>query len=57
MNISGAFSATSSARKSVRGELPNYDALLGRLIQDVCYRNARNYLNLPVSNSEIDRLK
>ncbi|HWJ47148.1 MAG TPA: glucuronate isomerase, partial [Candidatus Udaeobacter sp.] len=39
------------------GELPNSDALLGRLIQDVCYQNARNYLNLPVSNSEIDRLK
>ena len=41
----------------IRGELPNCDALLGRLIQDVCYQNARNYLNLPVSNSEIDRLK
>ena len=30
-----------------RGELPNDDALLGRLIEDVCYRNARNYLQLP----------
>ncbi len=30
-----------------RGELPNDDALLGRLVQDVCYGNARNYLRLP----------
>ena len=30
-----------------RGELPNDDALLGRLIHDICYRNARNYLQLP----------
>ena len=30
-----------------RGELPNDDALLGRLIQDVCYRNAKEYLRLP----------
>jgi glucuronate isomerase len=29
------------------GELPNDHALLGRLIEDVCYRNARNYLKLP----------
>jgi glucuronate isomerase len=41
----------------ISGELPNDDALLGRLIQDVCYRNARNYLNLPDSNSATDRLK
>ena len=34
-------------RDVLRGELPNDDALLGRLIQDVCYRNARGYLNLP----------
>jgi glucuronate isomerase len=27
-----------------RGELPNDDALLGRLIQDVCYGNAKQYL-------------
>ena len=39
------------------GELPNDEALLGRLIQDVCYRNARNYLNLPDSNSATDQLK
>jgi len=30
-----------------RGELPNDDALLGRLVQDVCYRNAKQYLRLP----------
>jgi glucuronate isomerase len=30
-----------------RGELPNDDVLLGRLIQDVCYRNAKEYLRLP----------
>ena len=32
-----------------RGELPNDDALLRRLIDDVCYRNAREYLRLPIS--------
>jgi len=30
-----------------RGELPHEDALLGRLIQDVSYRNAKEYLRLP----------
>ncbi|MGC1650499.1 MAG: glucuronate isomerase [Candidatus Sulfotelmatobacter sp.] len=30
-----------------RGELPDDDALLGRLIQDICYRNAKQYLRLP----------
>jgi glucuronate isomerase len=30
----------------VRGDLPDDDALLGRLIQDVCYRNAKQYLQL-----------
>ena len=30
-----------------RGELPDDDALLGRLIRDVCYANARQYLQLP----------
>lgn len=30
-----------------RGELPDDDELLGRLIQDVCYRNAKQYLQLP----------
>lgn len=31
-----------------RGELPDDDALLGRLIQDVCHRNAKQYLRLPL---------
>ena len=31
----------------MRGELPNDDALLGRLIQDICYGNAKQYLQLP----------
>ena len=31
-----------------RGELPNDDALLRRFIEDVCYRNARRYLQLPM---------
>ena len=30
-----------------RGELPNADAPLQRLVEDICYRNARNYLQLP----------
>jgi glucuronate isomerase len=30
-----------------RGELPNDDALLGRMIADICYRNAKCYLRLP----------
>ena len=30
-----------------RGELPNDPALLGRLVEDICYRNARSYLKLP----------
>ena len=30
----------------VRGELPDDDVLLGRLIQDVCYVNAKQYLRL-----------
>ena len=30
-----------------RGELPNDDALLGKIIQDICYRNAQQYLQLP----------
>jgi glucuronate isomerase len=32
-----------------RGELPDDDALLERLIQDICYRNADQYLRLPKS--------
>ncbi len=31
----------------MRGELPDDDELLGRLIQDICYRNAKQYLQLP----------
>jgi len=30
-----------------RGELPNDEALLARLIEDICYRNAANDLKLP----------
>jgi glucuronate isomerase len=33
----------------MRGELPDDDALLGRLIQDICYENARQSLHLPSS--------
>jgi glucuronate isomerase len=32
-----------------RGELPNDDGLLGRLIRDICYRNAKEYFRLPIS--------
>jgi glucuronate isomerase len=31
----------------VRGELPDDDAILGPLIENVCYFNAKNYLKLP----------
>ncbi len=34
-------------RDVMRSELPDDDALLGRMIRDVCYRNAREYLQLP----------
>jgi glucuronate isomerase len=34
-------------RDVARGELPN-DALLGRLVEDISYRNARHYLQLPL---------
>ncbi len=30
-----------------RGELPNDEALLGTMIRNICYRNARNFLALP----------
>jgi glucuronate isomerase len=36
-------------RDVTSGELPVDDGLLGRLIQDVCYRNAREYLHLPTA--------
>ncbi|MCX6206627.1 MAG: glucuronate isomerase [Bacteroidetes bacterium] len=29
-----------------RGELPNDEEWIGKVIQDICYRNARNYFNL-----------
>ena len=41
----------------IRGELPNDDAVLGRLILDVCYRNARRYLHLPEPPAATDQLK
>ncbi len=31
----------------LRGELPDDEALLGKLIQDICYGNAKQYLQLP----------
>ncbi|MGH9496957.1 MAG: glucuronate isomerase [Candidatus Sulfotelmatobacter sp.] len=31
-----------------RGELPNDSALLSRLVEDICYRNAKQYLRLPI---------
>ena len=34
-------------RDVTQGELPDDDALLGRLVQDICYGNARRYLQLP----------
>jgi glucuronate isomerase len=33
----------------LRGELPDDNSLLERLIQDICYRNAKQYLRLPIS--------
>jgi len=33
----------------MHGELPDDDALLGRLVRDVCYTNAKQYLQLPES--------
>jgi len=33
----------------MRGELPEDDALLGRLIENICYGNARRYLQLPAA--------
>jgi len=32
-----------------RGELPNDDGLLRRLVEDICYGNARRYLQLPMT--------
>src|SRR5579872_509232 len=36
-------------RDVARGELPNDDGLLRRLVEDICYFNARRYLRLPVA--------
>ena len=36
-----------------KGELPDDEGLLRRLIEDVCYKNARQYLKLPSSNSNV----
>jgi len=33
-----------------RGELPNDSALLGRMVEDISYRNANGYLKLPLMN-------
>lgn len=33
----------------VRGELPNDNSLLSRMIEDISYRNARQYLQLPAN--------
>ncbi len=38
---------------AMRGELPDDDALLGRLIQDICYRNAKQYLQLPTDRRPV----
>ena len=35
----------------MRGELPDDDGLLGKLIQDICYGNAHRYLQLPTGGS------
>jgi glucuronate isomerase len=32
-----------------RGELPNDDGLLHRLVEDICYFNAQRYLQLPIA--------
>ena len=36
-----------------RGELPNDEAWIGKVIQDICYRNARNYFNLQAITPEV----
>lgn len=30
-----------------RGEIPNNRELLGKMVEDICFNNARNYLNFP----------
>lgn len=36
-------------RDVTRGALPDDHALLGKVIQDICYRNAQDYLRLPTN--------
>lgn len=40
-------------RDVMRGELPDDEALLGRLIRDICYGNAKQYLQLPGEASPV----
>jgi len=35
------------------GEIPEDDALLGSMIRNICYSNARNYLALPTGETEV----
>ena len=42
-STSGACSATCSGAEIENGELPDDDALIGSLIEGVCYRNASEY--------------
>jgi glucuronate isomerase len=37
-------------RDVVQGELPDDDALLGRMVVDICYKNADRYFKLPARN-------
>jgi glucuronate isomerase len=34
-------------RDAVHGELPDDEGLLGRMVEDICYKNAERYFNLP----------
>lgn len=37
-------------RDVARGELPDDDTLLGRMVEDICYRNAKEFLRLPTTD-------
>jgi len=39
------------------GEIPEDDALLGPMIRNICYSNAKNYLSLPGGTTETDTKK
>jgi glucuronate isomerase len=41
----------------VRGELPNDPSLLSRLVQDICYGNAKRYLRLPAPDALRESLR